>query len=425
MEPIELYAELLTNIRTVTLVASLKSDSNCETKAEISADGQSITINHEAHSATIRLPTQMTGGGTAALTLPAMPSKDLTLRLQLEEKSPGLLKFENGSENLVPWPSSAMGDGVQCRGCGVALSREGAVSEWKDLPNENWAEMMDFWHCHKPHEHDHKHDDNAANSKGYSSSNKLAAKPGIGLVGLSYLLLMADDCASIKANEKEISSSDDSASLLCTSCDAVIGVVDEGADGWKLYKWSLQLRKEGGVVESFAVSKWISTQLLAAIENSGVRRFVVEPSTSQSQSSGGLLLWIFTDDLCFSSSVDRHSRCDPTRAMKIFYKSIDNPKEVIEKNQFSHEQLTFPTNIFEQLKQSLVESAKLLPSSARKFQDWNVGMLERFGEEDLKGLDVSVAPTPEMEVQSKEGAEKEGKGEVSIEDIPNSSALLE
>jgi hypothetical protein len=197
MEPIELYAELLTNIRTVTLVASLKSKSNHETKAELSADGQSITITHEDHSASIRLPTQMSGGGTAALILPATPSKDLTLRLQLEEKAPGLLKFENGSENLVPWPANALSDRIQCHNCSTEFLKDDAVKEWKDLPNENWAEMMDFWHCHKPEEHDHSHDD-VAKSKGYSSSNKLEARPGVGLVGLSYILLEMSDCTNIK-----------------------------------------------------------------------------------------------------------------------------------------------------------------------------------------------------------------------------------
>jgi hypothetical protein len=196
MSPIELYSELLTNIRTVTLVASLRTDSNRETTAELSADGQTITISHEGHSASIRLPTQMTGGGTAALTLPARPSKDLTLRLQLEEKAPGLLKFESGDENLVPWPASAMNDEIQCRTCGTRLIKKDAVGEWKDLPNENWAEMMDFWHCHKPHEHSHDH--RTSNAKGYSSSNKFEAVTGVGLVGLSYVVLAPNDCTNIK-----------------------------------------------------------------------------------------------------------------------------------------------------------------------------------------------------------------------------------
>lgn len=200
MAPIELYAELLTNIRTVSFVASLRSESNKETKADLSADGQTITINHDGDSASMRLPTQMTGGGSASLTLPARPSKDLTLRLSLEETEPGFLKFVDGSaENVVPWPASAMSDGLECQSCGTPLLLQSHVKEWRDLPNENWAEMMDFWHCHKPHEHGHGHEhDDATKSKGYSASSKLQAIAGIGFVGLSYLIFSYKDCRNIK-----------------------------------------------------------------------------------------------------------------------------------------------------------------------------------------------------------------------------------
>jgi hypothetical protein len=202
MAPIELYVELLTNIRTVSFVASLRSESNRETKAELSADGQTITINHDGDLASMRLPTQMTGGGSASLTLPARPSKDLTLRLSLEETEPGFLKFVDGSaENVVPWPASTMSDGIECQQCGAPLLQQGRVKQWRDLPNENWAEMMDFWHCHKPHEHGHEHDD-ATKSKGYSASSKLQAIVGVGFVGLSYFILSKEDCCNIKVGAK-------------------------------------------------------------------------------------------------------------------------------------------------------------------------------------------------------------------------------
>jgi hypothetical protein len=110
--------------------------------------------------------------------------------------------------------------------------------------------------------------------------------------------------------------------------------------------------------------------------------------------------------------------------MKIFYKSIPNPTEIIDKNQFSHEELMFPQNIFEQLKESLEESALLLPSSARQFQEWNVGLLERFGEKDLMEEDVMVAPTPPTKDLNGKLEEERGQ-DVAIESIPNSSALLD
>ena len=207
MPKIELYAELLTHIRTVTLVASLQTATNDETRITLSSDNQTITISHDGISASLRLPTRMVGGGTASLTLPARPSKDLTLRLKVEETEPGLLSFEHSDENLVPWPATAMADakGLCCFRCGktvVKLGDANSLKEWRDLPNENWAEMMDFWHCHKPHEHGNgdECDNEAVNGKGYSASTKLRATEGLGFVGLSHFVFAKKDCENIKVS---------------------------------------------------------------------------------------------------------------------------------------------------------------------------------------------------------------------------------
>jgi hypothetical protein len=209
MPKIELYAELLTYIRTVTIVASLQTETDDETRIELLSDNQTITISHHGVSASLRLPTRMIGGGTAAITLPPRPSKDLTLRLKVEETAPGFLSLEHSDENIVPWPANALHDakGLQCKECAASIVDVDQIHEWRDLPNENWAEMMDFWHCHKPHEHEHEgleHDQGkktaAVDGKGYSASNKLSAQPGIGYIGLSYFLLAEEDCRNVKVS---------------------------------------------------------------------------------------------------------------------------------------------------------------------------------------------------------------------------------
>lgn len=209
---ITLYAELLLNIRTVTLFASLRTVHNRETKAELSADGSSITVSHEGESASIRLPTRIQGGGDAGLHLPAEPpSKELTLRLRLEEKDGRrLLRGPDGGlrereGNWVPWSASELNDVAEaklvCRACEGELVGGGKVREWKDLPNENWAEMMDFWHCHKPSEnnhHGHAHGEEIGKMKGYAASNRLRAVQGIGFVDLGAFLVKEEDCKSMK-----------------------------------------------------------------------------------------------------------------------------------------------------------------------------------------------------------------------------------
>jgi hypothetical protein len=202
---ITLYAELLLHIRTVTLFASLRTNHSRGTDVKMYADGSYITVSHEGYSASIRLPIDVKGGGDAALELPSQPpSKELTLRLQLEEKEEsdllGTLQREDRKANIVPWDGASLNDAkdmaVTCKSCNGLLVSQGKIQQWRDLPNENWAEMMDFWHCHKPdehHLHDHTHDDTVG-QKGYAAGNRLQAIEGVGFVDLTSFLLAAPDC---------------------------------------------------------------------------------------------------------------------------------------------------------------------------------------------------------------------------------------
>ncbi|KAF2146594.1 uncharacterized protein K452DRAFT_348336 [Aplosporella prunicola CBS 121167] len=377
---LQLYVELLLNIRTVTLFASLKSEHTDTTKAELSADGEAISLTHEGETATIRLPTRISGGGSATLTLPATPSKDLTLRMQLQEKSPGLLKLNERSENATPWSAGFLSDG-----------EDGGISRWMDLPNENWAEMMDFWHCHKPDEHhlpDHKHE--AGRDKGYAAANKLFAKVGVGYVDLSYILLTEVDCCGVQLNDRDISHTHQQ-QLVCKQCTATVGAVDERAEGWRLFKWSMAVTgQSSGVMKSYSMPKWISAQLLTLIENQGIRKFTVrsEPISALPATT----LWVFSPDLSFSSSVDTDAREDPTRAMKVLWQpDLNQPhssertsgSQALDSQSLSMEELSLPKPAFEALIDTLTKSAQWLPASARKFQDWNVGLLKRFEENEI------------------------------------------
>lgn len=209
---ITLYAELLLNIRTVTLFASLRTNFSRETHAKLSATGSCITVSHEGSHATIRLPVNVKGGGDADLTLPSLPpNKEITLRLQLEEREGsdllGALNSEERQQNIVPWDGASLAQladvDLICRNCQGLLVPQGKIKDWRDLPNENWAEMMDFWHCHKPdehHLHDHTHEE-AIGQKGYAAGNRLQAAEGIAFVDLAGILLKAEDCDNIRVRK--------------------------------------------------------------------------------------------------------------------------------------------------------------------------------------------------------------------------------
>lgn len=222
---ITLYAELLLHIRTVTLFASLRTVHTRETKATLASDGYSITVTHEGESATIRLPIKATGGGDAALSLPAHPpSKELSLRLQIEEQEGSDLftgvHAEERKANLVPWDGASLNErkdvNLLCKNCEAVVLPSGQIKEWRDLPNENWAEMMDFWHCHKPdehHLHDHTHHTTVA-KKGYAAGNRLKASESVGFVDLASFLLKEQECSGVQVGHASSISPSDFNSLL-------------------------------------------------------------------------------------------------------------------------------------------------------------------------------------------------------------------
>ncbi|KAH7087204.1 HECT-like ubiquitin-conjugating enzyme-binding-domain-containing protein [Paraphoma chrysanthemicola] len=409
---ITLYAELLLHIRTITLFASLRSYHDRGTKAKLSSDGDTITVSHEGQSSSIRMPFNIKGAGEAELELPAQPSnKELTVRLQLEELEDsdvlGALQSEDRRVNIVPWDGAALDKQphleVRCKSCGGVIVPQGSITQWRDLPNENWAEMMDFWHCHKPdehHLHDHTHAD-AIGEKGYAAGNKLQAVDGVGFVDLTSFLMRQVDCDGAQAQFHEATQQ---RIVLCKHCQATLGTADDISDGWRIWKWNIDISptsrssSDAGAFSTqtlFSPQKWITARLLYLIENTGVRKFHIHPTTSSTATVNGsteseptpvssLLIWVFTPDLLFSSSIPSPNRYDPTRSMKVFYqRQTWQPLKPGEPESASMEDVEFPEGLFEELRHALVDSQKVLPPTARKFQGWEVGLLQRFDVGDL------------------------------------------
>ena len=201
---IHLYAEHLLNIRTLSIQAVLSTVSSKETKATLSADGKTLTLTHQGESASIKLPINLSPNkqSNITLTIPAVPSRQLSFRVNLEEKE-GVANgcFRNGDvddANVIPWTADQLTTETEvcCRSCGSVLVKRGKIQSWKDLPSEGWAEMMDFWHCHKPHE-PHDHDSHSEVKKGYAADSQLALESGVGIVDPMDFLFVAEDCKNV------------------------------------------------------------------------------------------------------------------------------------------------------------------------------------------------------------------------------------
>ncbi len=67
----------------------------------------------------------------------------------------------------------------------------------------------------------------------------------------------------------------------------------------------------------------------------------------------------------------------PKRAMKILYKTASKPAAILEEQGMKMEELQLPDYVLQVLQADLKASTEILPSSAKKLQDWTVGLLER------------------------------------------------
>lgn len=198
MPKIFLYAEILTHIRQLTLHASLQTEKQEGTKIDVSSDKRLITVVHDGESQSLYLPTHISG--TAQVTFPLEKKTEISARLHIEDEHEWILNASN--EIQAPWCADDLSDEtvIACRGCQEVLLRGGKVKTWKNLPSENWAELMDLWFCHKPHDHLQPQDDETARAKGFSAKSKLAVYRGTSMTDLVSIVLNAQDCDNIKVS---------------------------------------------------------------------------------------------------------------------------------------------------------------------------------------------------------------------------------
>lgn len=190
-----IYAELLSNIRQVSVVVSLSSPVDASTKAEVSQHGRQLQVAHQGHIESISLPAQVVA--PEALPIPRQGVLDLSWRLPVapSEARPAHISLEN---QALPWTSVDIeaGSRIACRHCDGEFVSKDTIEAWKDLPSENWAEMMEFWHCHKPHD-DNQHDAESLASKGYGANSAISAQAGVGFVDLTSFLFSESNCSGL------------------------------------------------------------------------------------------------------------------------------------------------------------------------------------------------------------------------------------
>lgn len=199
-----------------------------------------------------------------------------------------------------------------CARCGARLI-DSESARFSDMPSEFWHELMDFWHCHKPHEPHHLHND-----KNYST---LAPSKLSVLIGALYLFTQtAPMCA----------------------CGFAIGERDDV--GTRLHKWNLTL-KYAETTEEYPPYAFVYNALYDKINSTAGRRFAMKCGSSC------LDVWVV------NVGIDAQVTSLRLRnALKVLYREGQDPEaELVE----------LDTTVFESLQQHLKTVNGLLPAVSR------------------------------------------------------------
>ncbi|KAI4101535.1 MAG: hypothetical protein LQ339_005032 [Xanthoria mediterranea] len=358
MTDTSIYAELLLNIRQITVVVSLPSPYNDATNVRLSEDCQSLSVIHDGRLMAIRLPAPV----RHAFNSTVAPGSTRALSFRLPILDEASYKMSTMSDGLGPKSLSAASMGpttqVACRFCQTLLVRK-QVTIWKDLPSENWAEMMDFWHCHKPDTDDFATQKQDGGRKGYGAASSIRPTSATGLVDIISLHLVQQDCnVTVSEDLKALMNGKFQRVVNCASCKHPVGVA-AGTDA-RIYKWNISLRSDPQLGwEDQSAQKLISAQLLAMIESQGIQKFVIHSETRDDnteallvsdvrilmgsvQSAETVQVWIFTPNMYFSSTLVPQS---PKQVMKLYYKTVPNPEELLEQESSKIDELQLPIEL--------------------------------------------------------------------------------
>ncbi|KAB5581062.1 ubiquitin-conjugating enzyme E2-binding protein [Coniochaeta sp. 2T2.1] len=449
--PITIYAELLSNIRQISLAISLPSPSGASTKITLShtspstSSSPSISISHGNQTSHLLLPGPVSIPPNSSDLPIQRRSADgllLTWRLPL---GPAGQKVEAGSDgSTVPWEANDLlpGGAVACRKCRGVVVERNRVKEWKDLPAEGWAEMMEFWHCHKPgeehHGHGHGHgdvgegktegedkvdgkgekgekevkkaDEATLASRGYGAASSICAQRGVGFVNLTTVLFAEGDCGGILFSHSShneglpsgaslpdipsTTSNIEGLNIFCSTCHTRIGYYSYKTSAVTLFKWNLSLPTASASQHQPTIPECLSSTLQATILRTGSSKSLLLPinhlpspfpsptpsstAISPSQQPPILHFQILNPSLAYSSSTLPEPQ--PVPAMKLLWREItrEEADEILDDINSDVQEVNLPEEAIGVVRDELQKSNGLLPETERRYREWGVGMLRRW-----------------------------------------------
>lgn len=199
-----IYAEFLPRLGRISVVIHLPTEATHKTKVLVARDGLHLIVDHEGASTKLRLPvkTRIAGEHLPGEVKPGLIKMSWRLFPTPEE----VQVAQHVAPDSVPWSAADLKPGlrVACRACDEPVIPGEAIKMFKDLPSENWAEMMEFWHCHKPTDAhstgaaaadaQNKTSETDLTSRGYGANSIISAQESVGFVDLMTILFSQNDC---------------------------------------------------------------------------------------------------------------------------------------------------------------------------------------------------------------------------------------
>lgn len=205
-----------------------------------------------------------------------------------------------------------------CKNCDTSII-DSKDKKFIDMPLEYWHEMMDFWHCHKPHEDHHDMHDK-------SYDGKLVPKTGQVYIGAHYILLPP-------GSDK------------CPGCERTLGTIEGQA--LKIHKWNLNLRYAENV-ETYEPFVYAYSAALDRMNGSGIRRFSVRCKTA-------INVWVLNAGIGFTSQNGVLLDC-----LKVLYHELLQPLE--------DDVMDVPLEVYDSLSKVLHLLLSGIPEAARTRQ---------------------------------------------------------
>lgn len=172
--------------------------------------------------------------------------------------------------------------------------------------------------------------------------------------------------------------------LVCSSCESSLGEVDPESLCLALSKSSISVStSDQASTVSLARQKWPACALLTAVEHQGLRKLIVN---SRNEENRTLSVWVFAPAIRISSS---NAGKSITQVAKVMWKGMTRKETALLETSLNSKSLSLGTLELAAadsvlLEQSLRESATTLPVQLRTLQDWKVGLLELFTQDDLR-----------------------------------------